>query len=158
MNTPPRLPTQNRRWVIPTIVTCVIGIPILMILIPFISFRTSNASAIRRLETKIKENKEPLTLKELAATYPPIPDEKNGAILFLELWGKDHPEFWKAFREGASSLPKRPEARLDDDLPYLGASARRISRKTDLPPASVNAAKAYLQDRNEHMNGIRRAL
>ena len=129
-----------------------------MILIPFISFRTSNASAVRRLEARIKENKEPLTLEDLAATYPPIPDEQNGAILLLRIWEKDDPTFWKAFLDGESSLPQRPDARFDPDLPYLGANARRISRSADLQPANLNAAKAYLQDHQEHMSGIRRAL
>src|SRR5262245_22000317 len=123
MNAPLRVPTRNRRWVIPTIVTCVIGIPILAVLIPIISFRASNASAIRRLEAKIKQNKEPLTLQDLAATYPPVPDEENGAILLLELWEKDDPAYWKAFRDGASSLPKKQERGYEDDLPILGAKA-----------------------------------
>src|SRR5688572_12834890 len=152
------IPIRNRRWVIPTIVACVIGIPILMIVIPFISFRASNASSIRRLEAKIKENKEPLTLQDLAATYPPIPDEQNGAILLLELWEKNDPAFWKAFRDGESSLPERREAGYEDALPFLGAEARRISRSAALPQVNLTAAKVYLHEQREHMDGVRRAL
>jgi len=142
----------------PRIITCVVGLLILMILIPFISFRASNASAIRRLEAKIKENKEPLTLADLAATYPPIPDEQNGAILLLDIWEQENPAHWRAFRDGANSLPKRPEAGYDDDLPFFGANARGVSRNTALPPVNLTAAKVYLQQHREHMDGVRRAL
>jgi hypothetical protein len=142
----------------PMIVTCVIGVPLLMILIPFINFRISNASAIRRLETKIKQNKEPLTLADLAATYPPVPDDQNGAIVLLEIWEKDNPAFWKAFRDGASSLPERRETGYEDDLPFLGANARRVSRNVALPPVSLTAAKVYLHQQRPHMDGVRRAL
>jgi len=158
MVTPPRMPTQNRRWVIPTIIVCVIGLPLLLILIPLISFRTSNASAIRRLEARIKENKEPLTLADLAATYPPIPDEQNGAVLLLEIWEKNDPAFWKAFRDGKSSLPERSGTTYEDALPFLGAEARRISRNDALPPVNLTAAKVYLHEQREHMGAVRRAL
>ena len=128
-----------------------------MVLIPIVSVRVSNASAIRRLEARIKENKEPLTLQDLAATYPQIPDELNGAILLLELWEKDDPAYWKAFRDGASSLPKRHETGSEDDLPILGKSGR-VSRNAALPPANLTAAKVYLHQQREHMNAVRRAL
>jgi hypothetical protein len=159
MVAPPSIPTKNRASRAPLIVVlCVIGLPILGILIAFISFRASNATAIRRLEAKIKLNKEPLTLDDLAATYPPIPDEKNGAILLLEIWEKDNPRFWKAFLQGESSLPERPETGYEDALPFLGANAKRIARNTALPPVNLTAAKAYLHQQREHMDGVRRAL
>ena len=159
MVAPPSIPTKRQaNRVALVVVLCVVGLPILGTVIAFISFRASNATAIRRLEAKIKQNKEPLTLVDLAATYPPIPDEENGAILLLEIWEKDNPAFWRAFREGKSSLPERPESGYEDALPFLGADAKRISRNTALPSANLTAAKDYLREKRAHMDGVRRAL
>jgi hypothetical protein len=96
---PPPLPRKPRKWLPAFIVSCTFA-PLVILLILFISYRVSNASAVRRLEAKIKQNGEPLTLTDLAATYPPVPDEDKGAVLLLELWQQEDSEFWTAFLEG----------------------------------------------------------
>lgn len=154
---PPPLPHKPRKWLPAIVVTCVFS-PFLILLIVFISYRVSNASAVRKLEARIKQKGEPLTLADLAATYPPIPDEDNGAVLLVQLWQKEDPEFWRAFLDGTRSLPTRREPRWDAALPLLGAEARRISRTTELSPENLAAAEAFLKERTDYFEEVRWAL
>src|SRR2546423_10476087 len=78
-----------------------IGVPLAW----YISGRVRDRNAVRRLEAEIRKKGEPLTLKELAATYLPIPDEENAAVILLELWEKEDPAFWGAFRKDVRPLP-----------------------------------------------------
>src|SRR5688572_3444817 len=94
----------------------------------YASYRVSNASAVRRLEAKVRQRGEPVTLEELAARYSTIPDEENAAVLLLETWEKDEPQFWKAVRDEVRPLPKKASRRIDPDLPFIGRNARRIAR------------------------------
>lgn len=155
--TPPSLPGKPSNWLPMLIAACVFS-PFLILLIVFASYRVSNASAVRRLEAEIKRKGEPLTLADLAATYPPIPDEDNGAVLLVELWKKEDPEFWNAFLDGVRPLPARQEPRWDAALPLLGADARRISRTTVLQPTNLLAAEAFLEAQKEHIELVRQAL
>lgn len=155
--TPPPLQRTPRNWVPAIIVSCVFA-PLLILVIVFLSYRISNASAVRKLEAEIKRKGEPLTLADLAVTYPPIPDEENGAVLLVELWKKEDPEFWTAFLNGVRPLPTRPDPRWDDALPLLGAEARRISRTTELTPENLAAAAAFVEERAEHFEKLRQAL
>jgi hypothetical protein len=154
---PPPLPRKPYNWM-PAIIVAFALTPLLILLIVFISYRVSNASAVRRLEAKIKQSGEPLTLTDLAATYPPIPDEDNGAVLLLQLWQKEDPEFWGAFMAGAHSLPTRHEPRWDDALPFLGAEATRISRTTKLSAENLSAAETFLAKRKDYFEKVRKAL
>ncbi len=79
---PPPLLRKPRYWPLVIIPICLLA-PLVMLLGAFVAYRASNAIAVSRLEAKIKQKGEPLTLADLAATYPPIPDEENGAILLL---------------------------------------------------------------------------
>lgn len=56
---PPSLPRKPRRWLPKVIVACVFA-PLILQLAVFVSYRVSNASAIRRLEAEIKRKGEPL--------------------------------------------------------------------------------------------------
>lgn len=155
--TPPPVPRKPRNWLPAIIIACAFT-PLLILLIVFISYRVSNASAVRKLEARIKQKGEPLTLADLAVTYPPIPHEDNGAVLLVKLWKEEDPEFWTAFLEGVRPLPARSEPRWDDALPFLGAEARRISRTTELSPENLAAAEAFLDERRDYFEKLRQAL
>jgi hypothetical protein len=155
---PPPLPRQSRRRILPLIIVGVCLLPLAALLIWFVSYRWSNAAAVHRLETKARNNGEPLTLAELAATYPPIPDEQNGAVLLLRAWEKDDPAFWQAFQNGAQSLPTLVQRKYDPLLPFLGSNAKRIQSMDNLSPASLKAADDYLYERAQHLAEVRAAL
>jgi len=155
--TPPPLPRKPRNW-LPAIVVTGVFAPLVILLIVFISYRVSNASAIRRLEAEIKKKGEPLSLVDLAATYPPIPDEENGAVLLVELWKKEDPEFWKAFVAGVRPLPARREPGWNADLPILGTQAKHISRTTRLSTENLAAAEGFLEERKLHSGYVLQAL
>ena len=133
-------------------------VPSLLAIMWFLSYRMSGSSAIDRLEARIKERGEPLTLVDLAAMYPPIPDESNGAVALLEMWEEDSPDFWRAFRDGKKSLPNRVDQRWDDALPFLGPEISYVPRVGPLPATNLVAAKQFLEDRKEHLAALRRAL
>ena len=154
---PPPLLRKPRRWPLVIIPICLLA-PLVILSGVFVGYRVSNAIAVSRLEAKIKQKGEPLTLTDLAATYPPIPDEENGAILLLELWQQEDPEFWLAYLEGKRPLPERRTPHWDDALPLLGNKAKRISRTTELTPENLAAATTFATEQAEHLEKLRLAL
>src|SRR6476646_1212097 len=96
-----------RFWILLAVIFLVVLLPLLMVLNHLVSYRSTNGEEVAALEARIRANHEPLNLQELAATFPPIPDEENGAEVLLKLWEEDEPGFWRAFRSGATSLPER---------------------------------------------------
>ena len=154
---PPRLPRKPRNWLPAIILACAFA-PLLVLLIAFLSYRISNASAVRRLEAEMKRKGEPLTLADLAASYPPIPDEDNGAALLLELWQKEDPLFWDAFLRGDRPLPERQQSQWHVALPFLGADAKPVLRTTMLHSTNLLASEAFLEKHKEHLEVVRRAL
>ena len=91
----------------------------------YISYRARENSAIRRLEASARARGEPLTLAELEAMQPRVPDNENAAVALLELWERERPAFWRAFREGKRPLPQEAYPAYDPDLPLLGSNRRR---------------------------------
>jgi len=162
MNPPPipaRATTRRgRKWIIVTALVAIVLAPLLAVVISYVSYRMHNSAAIRRLETKAKQRGEPLTLVDLAAKYPPIPDDENAAAALLELWQEEEPEFWQAFLEGRRPLPAHPSHKLDPALPFLGRKAARVSRTEPLAPSALAAAETYLQSRAAHTEAVRAAL
>jgi hypothetical protein len=136
----------------------VILLPTVTGVVWYASYRVSNASAVCRLEAKVRQRGEPVTLEELAARYSPIPDEENAAILLLETWEKDEPQFWKAVRDGVYPLPEKVPRRIDPDVPFIGRNARRIPRAHRLSEANRTAAEEYLREHSAHMDAVRLAL
>ena len=133
-------------------------IPILIVLIWYVAHRWSDASAIRQLEAKARKNGEPLTYPELAALYPPIPDNQNGAALLMDAWEKDNPMYWRLFREGEQHFPETVSKIIDPAVPYVGTNSPPIQRTNDIEAANLKAAEAYLRERNQHLRDIRTAL
>ena len=159
MNTPPALPkirASHRRWVV-AIVT-VLFLPPIALVIWYLLVRSSNASAIRKLENEARQRGEPLTLAELKAKYPPIPDEENAAAAFLELWQGEDPVYWLAFENGERPLPERETETYDPALPYLGSEAHRMARVGPLNTNSLAAAESYLNAKSAYLEQMRAAL
>ncbi len=156
---PPPLPKPRRTRAV--VLTCVLGLVLLPFLIGaamYISFRVRNNKAVRRLEAKAREKGEPLTLSELAARYPSLPDDENGATALLRIWEKDDPSFWQAVKEGRRPLPPRSEPPADPALPFLGAEMKRPTRSGPVPPASLAVAEAYLRNQSERLEAVLSAL
>ena len=135
-----------------------LGLALLLTAGWYITYRAGNSSAIRRLEAKAAKRGEPLTLAELAAKSPPIPDAENAAVVLLELWKESEPQFWQAFIDGRAPLPERNVVPVDPDLPILGSNATRPSRVQPLSPAALSAAEDYLKSHAAHMERVRAAL
>lgn len=153
-------PRRNRRGRVLRL--CVLGVvfsPILVLLVWFALFRLSNANAISRMESRMRQRGEPMNLAQLAAQYPSIPDAENAAVALLELWEKDAPAFWQAYLRGEKSLPQQPERKVPPALPFLGAeSPRRLPKSEPLPPASREATEEFVKQQAEHMEAVKLAL
>jgi hypothetical protein len=161
MSAPPPLPTQGlRKRILPLCIVLVILAPFLAALGYYLVFRISTARAIDRLEARAKAKGEPLTLGQLAATHRPIPEEENAATPLLDLWEKEDPIFWQAFRSGQRPLPERLQKKDFERalLPIVGRGNPRLSRSGPLPPDTRAAAETHVQEKKDHMEAVRAAL
>jgi hypothetical protein len=158
MNAGPTPSNKHAPRGLPFILFTAVLLPIVICLIWFLSNRWSTASAIRRLEAKARKNGEPLTYAELAATYPPIPDNQNGAALIMDAWEKDNPLRWRSFRDGAELLPEGKPEDCDPAVPYIGSVLMYFERTNDVSSASLKAADVYLRQRKDQMDQIRKGL
>jgi hypothetical protein len=149
---------SSRKWVLPTVIALVILLPLILVLYRFVSFRSRNAAAIRRLEAKAKENNEPLTLNDLANLYAPIPDNENGALALLLVWEQESPEFWRNFREGNKPYGTKKEPKFDPALPILGSTTRLFDHKTALSLESRAAAEQFLKEQKDRMGALHAAV
>lgn len=127
MTGPPRIPgSRRRKAILLACVLCLALAPVLAVLGGYLSFRWSNAKAVRRLEARARAKGEPLTLAELASKRPSFPDGENAAVPLLKLWEKDEPAFWQAFQRGERKLPLRSAREIDPALPFLGSHALKV--------------------------------
>jgi hypothetical protein len=117
--------------------------------------RIVDRSAIRRLEAKARARGEPLTINELIATLPNIPDEENAALKLIAVWAEDNPQFWKSFLSGGRPEPPA-EPEYDPALPYLGKI--RLTPGQQLTVVSLRASDSYLSSRSNHIQAVRLAL
>ncbi len=132
---------------------------LLVLLVWHISFRIRTNNAIKRLETKARANGEPWTLVEVAATYyGPIPDEENAAIPLMALWEEEDPELWKAFRDGAHSLPSRVTKDIPEGLPVFSRSWRRPSGTNGMKKAEAELMSAFIGQNSDHLDRLHQAL
>lgn len=121
-------------------------------------YRLSNDAAVRKLEAEARKRGEPLTLSELATNYPAIPDGENAAITLMDIWERDDPEFWNAFRSGVRPLPERTPAVYGPNLPVLGSKAPRYSRRDALSPEGRIALETFVKSNAVHSTAIQTAL
>jgi len=111
-----------------------------------LTWRIGNARAQARCESEVRQRGHPLTLEELAARHPPITPERNAAEALMNLWERDDPALWRAFRAGAERLPERTTTEWDPALPFLGARKTEVSRSAGLDPESRRAADTFARN------------
>ncbi len=155
-NSPPASSPVQRH--LPRLLFAVVALPVAVFLIWYLLHRWSDASVIQRLEAKARKNGEPLTYPELAALYPPIPDNQNGAARLMDAWEKDDPMFWRLFRDGEKHLPQMKWNEIDPAVPYVGTNSPFVWRTNDIDIANLSAGEAYLRERKKHLDEIRNAL
>ncbi len=113
---------------------------------------------MRKLEGEARKRGEPLTLSELATNYPAIPDGENAAIALMEIWEKDEPEYWQAFRAGTRPLSQRKNVEWDPILPVVGVEVRNQPRTTAYSPESIAVAESFLGSNHVRMAAVQRVL
>jgi hypothetical protein len=120
-------------------------------------YRIPNAMAVQRLEKEIRHRGEPMTLADVAAHYPPIPDADNGAAALLKIWEEDTPGFQAAFHVGLpESYSKRP--RPDPVVPFVGGKIDRVHRTGALAVTNREAGEKFLKEHAERLSAFRTAL
>ena len=135
----------------------VIGV-LLVLLAWYAIARLADKSAVRRIEAKVSKSSQPLTLKELIAILPVVPDEQNAAAALLALWTSDDPAYWTPFLAGQRPLVTQRPKQYDPELPFLGSKQVQLRPGQQLSPASNAALEAHLQGQSNHMLEIRLAL
>jgi hypothetical protein len=155
---PPSLPdAPRRRFRIERVILMILALSLAALLVWHISFRIRTNNAIKRLEAKARANGEPLTLKELAASYAPIPDEENAAIPLMDLWEKEDPAFWAAYRANRRPFPL--SSRINPyELPVMTTGWNRASAARPLDAKSLAVAEKFLMDHSEHAALLHDAL
>ncbi len=153
---PPR--RRSRLLLILLLVAAAVALPVLVLVGWYASARFKDASVSKRLEAEARQRGEPVTLAELAATYPPIPEASNAAVALIEIWKKEDPDFWDAFLDGIRPLPEFRQRSYSEDLPYVGSKARRVELGAPLTPAMRQAAQEFVQGQRERSAAVRAAL
>ena len=158
MNTsPPPLPAKPRRNLSPGFTVCVILLGIMMALLVWhVVWRVGNARAVAQLEKVARERGEPVTLADLAATYPEIPDASNAYVALAEIWQSEDPEFWDAFNTG-QPLPEPHEEETDPNVPVF-SKPLKMSHTNLFSPESMEAAAKFLSQKVARREKVRAAL
>lgn len=135
------------------------GLLLLLVLVgSFVFWRVNNVRKIRKEEAAIQQRGEPLTLEDLARNHGEIPEAENAAVLMLDLWESEAPEFWRAFRNGARKLPERPATKYDPAVPIVGPQAKRVPRDQPLSAEAKSAAESLMAEKATHREAVRAAL
>lgn len=116
----PRSPRRVSKWTLR-----------LLIVLPFaafLAFRGCLSLDINRLENRARERNEPLTIREINAALPEMPDEENAALAIIELWKQDDGQWdWEDYDDvpGIGST-------INDRLPWKGKelAAARLFQAT----------------------------
>lgn len=89
-------------------------------------------------------------MEELARTYAPIPGDENAAVLLVNIWRRENPEFWAAYEAGARNLPgNKPKP----PIPFPDSKSA-----AQVPPAGLEPLANHVAARREHREAIRQAL
>jgi hypothetical protein len=115
-------------------------------------------SRIAEYEERIRARGEPLTLADLEAGYPQLPEAENGATAILAVWEQEEPVFWRSFRLGIRPLPERAQSSWDPDLPFLGKDARRMPRSAQWSETNRMAAESFVEANRERLDAMRKAI
>ncbi len=117
-----------------------IAATVFLFLVAGSSFDILMERKLRALESEIQSKGEPTTLAELDATYPPVPDHENGALVYLRAV-----ELLDTFGEGKEFDPEagRIERRLEENTYSL---------------ETLSQAREYLQERRPVLELAKEAL
>ena len=141
---------KNLLWIFLALIT----VPVLLAVI----WRSVDNSATAKIQAAIARNHEPLTLAELAARYPPIPDNQNAASALLDLWESEQGEFWAQFRRGESLNAPFVSPPVDPGVPLIGANSLHVPLGQPLDPELLAAGEAYLAQQQAHIEALQIAL
>jgi hypothetical protein len=116
--------------------------------LPFDLMRTWDAAATARLQAELKAIRDagdPVTMVELAKTYPDPPPGRNAATFYKAAFEK---------MEGRGELPENVRRLLP--LPLVG-TAQLPEPGQELPPAMLKAIRDYLGEKEEVLDLLRKA-
>lgn len=106
----------------------------------------------------IRARNEPLTLAELAAAQPTVPQDQNAALALIEVWRTEDPAYWGAFLSRAARLPAQLPSKLDPSLPLLGKHDVPLPDSGPLPEPMRELIAAHVAKRAEHRATVRKAI
>jgi hypothetical protein len=153
--------SPRKRWPIALRVLLVIlvclAVPIVAVLGWYVAGRVGDARVVARLKAQARARGEPLTLAELGATQPKIPDAENAAMALIEAWKRENPEVWTAVLENKRPIPDQPQEKYDEALPYLGKNGK-VARGEPLSDEAKEAARKFLAERGDELKQVRAAL
>ena len=156
--TPPALPGKSRRKLSPGCMVCLILLGIVVALLAWhVVWRIGNSRAVARLEKAARDRGEPVTLAELAATYPEIPHSSNAYTALAEIWESEDPGFWSAFNAGEVPLPEHHKEQIAPNVPIF-SEGFKMSHTNPISPESMEAAATFLSQNKERMDKVRAAL
>ncbi len=127
-----------------------------LLILTFTAFQLRIRAQIREYEALARARKEPLMLKALAAAqYTAIPDHENVAVPLLALWEKEHPEYWRAFRQGSRKLPEKPD---DPSIPFPKVNDRVEADSGEASAESHQPLVSHVAARSDNREAVREAL
>lgn len=156
---PPPVPLrEERRFPWGRVVLAGIAVVMLAVVIVPLNWRFNLRREVKRELALCRAAGQPVTLEELAALYPPVPDAENAALPLLEIWREDDPEFWEAWLAGRRPLPERRRDKYDPNLPVLGGNAGTVGRGQPFTPPQHAAAEAWWKSNEVRMARVAAAL
>lgn len=127
-----------------------------LLVLAFTAFQLRIRAQIRDYEARARARKEPLTLRTLAAAhYAAIPDHENAAVPLLALWETEHPEYWRAFRQGSRKLPEKPDA---PSIPFPKVNDRVEADSGEASAESLQPLVSHVAARSDYREAVREAL
>lgn len=128
-------PKRKRRRFWYTSLVLIIGVAVALTV-----FRWRVDSALATLEAEIRAKGEPVTLAELDAFYPQVPDEENGALVYLRA-----AEILESFSEG-------------EDYDAVGWSLKGKFEGDSFSHETISKARAYLDTRQPVFDMLAEAM
>jgi len=127
-----------------------------LLILAFTAFQLRIRAQTRDYEARARARKEPLTLRTLAAAhYAAIPDHENAAVPLLALWETEHPEYWRAFRQGSRKLPEKPDA---PSIPFPKVNDRVEADSGEASAESLQPLVSHVAARSDYREAVREAL
>lgn len=154
---PPELPGKrdrvaSRRFMVAVFV--VLSLPLLS----WGAYLLHRASVSSDVGKTIRARNEPLTLTELAAAQPTVPEDQNAALALIEVWRTEDPAYWGAFLSRAERLPAQLPSKVDPSLPLLGKYDVPLPESGPLPEPMRELIAAHVAKRAEHRAAVRKTI